>query len=71
MLHFVWFADPRYEFDERYERAVRCFGKPDFIHRWWDKRAKDEIEPGDVAIFAKGTENDPIYPYTFDDSERL
>lgn len=71
MMHFVGFADPRYEYDERYERAVKHFGQPDFVHRHWDMRAKQEIAPGDCAVFARGTERDPIKPFTFNDSERL
>lgn len=70
-MHFVWFADPRYEIDERYERAVRFFGPPDFVHRWWDRRAWQEIELGDVVVFAKGTERDAFTPFSFNDSERL
>lgn len=70
-MHFVGFADPRYEFDEHYERAVRLFGKPDFVHRHWDERARQEIAPGDAAVFARGTEKDPVKPFTFNDSERL
>lgn len=71
MLHFVEFADPRYEYDEHFERARRLFGEPDFVHRHWDWRAREEIVPGDWAVFARGTENDPIKPFTFNDSERL
>lgn len=70
-MHFVGFADPRYEIDERYQRAVRYFGTPDFIHRHWDERARQEVVPGDVAIFARGDERQPVTPFTFNDSERL
>jgi hypothetical protein len=38
---------------------VRVFGRPDFIHRRWDKRARREIQPGDVLIFAEGDESQP------------
>jgi hypothetical protein len=47
------------------------FGQPDFIHRNWDARAKSEIVPGDIGVFAYGTERDPIAPYSFDDSATL
>ena len=49
-MHFVGFRD------ERYFTAVRVFGLPDFIHRGWDLRARREIAPGDVIVFAEGGE---------------
>lgn len=52
MLHFVGFRD------DRYWNAVRVFGLPDFIHRRWDLRALREIAPGDVLLFATGSEHD-------------
>jgi hypothetical protein len=62
MLHFVGFKD------DRYNNAVKTFGKPDFIHRHWDVRATHEVMPGDVVIFAKGNEQTPPTPFAFDDS---
>lgn len=62
-LHFVGFTDP-----DRYDRAVRHFGLPDFIHRTWDVRAQQEIAPSDVAIFAKHDEHKPPSVYSWDDS---
>lgn len=47
-IHFVGFRD------DRYWNAVRVFGRPHFIHRWWDKRARREIAPEDVIVFAEG-----------------
>lgn len=47
-IHFVGFRD------DRYLNAVRVWGKPHFIHRWWDKRARREIAAGDTLIFADG-----------------
>lgn len=61
-LHFVGFRD------ERYWAAVRAFGLPDIVHRVWDARAKAEIAPGDVAVFAVGDEHQPVSPYGWDDS---
>lgn len=61
-LHFVGFRD------ERYWSAVKAFGLPDFYHRKWDARAKAEIMPGDVAVFAVGSEYDPVSLYGWDDS---
>lgn len=57
-LHFVGFKDPRREKDERFERACRVFGEPDFLHRgWWDQRSRRENAEGDTIIFAKGSED--------------
>lgn len=63
-LHFVGFGD------ERVYTARRIFGVPDFYHRNWDYRAYQETRvPGDVAVFATGTINDPPKPTSWDDSE--
>lgn len=68
-LHFVSFKD------DRYNNAVKVFGKPDFIHRVWDRRAQREIAEGDVIVFAKGDESQAFGPngndineFTYDDS---
>jgi len=50
---------------DEYFRAVRVFGKPDFIHGGWDRWARQEIVPGDVAVFAKGTDADEPSPYSY------
>ena len=47
-VHFIGFRD------DRYWNAVRVFGRPHFIHRWWDKRARREIAPDDIVVFAEG-----------------
>ena len=62
MIHFVRFKD------DRYLRAVRVFGPPDFIHRFWDARAVCEVVPGDVVIFAEGDESQPVVQFAYDDS---
>lgn len=62
MIHFVRFKD------DRYHNAVRVFGKPDFIHRFWDRRAADEIAEGDIVVFAEGDDTQPIVPFAYDDS---
>jgi hypothetical protein len=46
--HFVGFRD------DRYWNAVAVFGRPHFIHRWWDKRARREIAATDTVVFADG-----------------
>jgi len=63
-VHFVNFRHDR----QRIMRAVAIWGVPDFIHFHWDARARAEIQPDDVVIFADGCESDPICPYTYDDS---
>ena len=63
-LHFVGFKD------DRYWNALAIFGPPDFYHRVWDARAKQEVQPGDVAVFATGTIDDPVRPFTWDDSQQ-
>jgi hypothetical protein len=64
-LHFVGFGD-----GERYYRAVAVFGLPDFYHRVWDARARQEVVPGDTAIFATGCIDDPPKPISWDDSQQ-
>ena len=70
-IHFVGFKDPRYAKDERYVRACRVFGPPDFLHRGWDMRALREIAPGDIVVFAKGGADQEPRPQSFDDSAHL
>jgi hypothetical protein len=48
LVHFVWFRG------DEYHRARRIWGTPDFIHMGWDRRARREIAPVDVVIFARG-----------------
>lgn len=63
-LHFIGFR----EFEARYWNAVRVFGSPDFMHRYWDHRAVCEVAPGDVAIFADGDEHQAPREHAYDDS---
>lgn len=63
-LHFVGFRG------SEYVSAVRIFGKPDFIHRYWDHRAIGDIVADlDTVVFAKGSERDTPNVYAFNDSE--
>lgn len=64
-LHFVGFRG------DEYARAVRIFGPPDFIHIGWDRWAKMEIMPGDVAIFATGEAEDHPSDHSFPDIHEL
>ncbi len=61
-LHFIGFRG------QEYARAIRVFGKPDFIHVHFDARARDEIAPGDCAIFANKASPHKLEQYTRDDS---
>lgn len=64
-LHFVGFRG------DEVISALRVWGVPDFWHRRWDVRARQEIAPGDVAVFAVGDETqEPRHP-SFNDSERF
>ena len=60
-LHFVGFRG------DEFTTAVRIWGKPDFIHRGWDRRAQREIADGDIVIFAKGDSDQPVAPFNFND----
>lgn len=61
-LHFVGFKD------NRYNMAIQVFGTPDFIHRFWDYRAVQEVMEGDVVVFADGDETQKVNPFAYDDS---
>lgn len=68
-LHFVGVFHPAVRADPRFDYMARIFGPPDFVHRRFDRRARDEIVPGDVAIFADGlTDASPVEANAFDDS---
>jgi hypothetical protein len=62
-VHFVRFTDTG-----QYARAAMVFGKPTFVHRFWDARAVCEVAEGDVVVFAQGTDQQDVCPYTYDDS---
>ena len=66
-VHFVNFRG------DEYVRAVRIWGRPDFVHPVWDARAKygGELHPDDVVVFAKGSEEEPLVKFTWDDSQRF
>ena len=63
-LHFVGFGD------DRVWNARRVFGEPDFYHRTWDMRARQEITPSDVAVFATGSIDDQPKLASWDDSQQ-
>jgi hypothetical protein len=51
-VHFVAFRG------EEYWSAVRVWGRPAFIHRRYDQRARRELHPKDTVVFAKGCDQD-------------
>jgi len=60
-LHFVGFRG------DEYSVALRIFGPPDFIHIGWDRWARQEVMPGDIAVFARGTSDDEPSFYSVPD----
>ena len=60
-LHFVWFRG------DEYLRAIQVFGRPDFIHLGWDRRAKREVFDGDTVIFARGPHDQEHIDRNFND----
>ena len=73
-MNFVGFVHPDQGKDARYDRAVRAFGAPDFVHRFWDERAAAEVMPGDIVIYTGASKCDAAqapYPHAFDDSANV
>lgn len=75
VLHFIGFTHPdqpgKPDAIALYRRAARIFGAPDFVHRYWDRRAHDEVVADDVAVFATGCERDTPRENAFDDSAQM
>jgi hypothetical protein len=64
-VHFVGFRG------DEFNRAVRVFGQPDFIHNVWDKRAVAEVFEGDTVVLGPKGRDDQVAEFTFDDSSRF
>ncbi|WP_242140895.1 hypothetical protein [Sphingomonas sp. TREG-RG-20F-R18-01] len=60
-LHFVGFRG------SEYHSAVGVWGKPDFFHMGWDRRAQRDVHPDDTVIFAQGTEDSPVARFNYSD----
>ena len=60
-LHFVGFRPERFK-DTHWQNVVKTFGQPDFFHRTWDMRARQEVGPNDVVVFATRDKRDRIDP---------
>lgn len=64
-VHFVGFRG------EEYHQAVKVWGKPHFVHRYWDVRAAAEAQPEDVVVFARAKDWNNLHnpnKLSFDDS---
>ncbi len=64
-VHFVGFKD------DAYNRAVQVWGRPHFIHRYWDVRAAQEVQDDDTVVFANSKDWANLHtpnPRSFDDS---
>lgn len=64
-LHFIGFKG------DEYNRAIKIWGQPDFVHRHNDNRSKQDIIPEDTVIYANGEENRNRGIYSFNDSEHF
>lgn len=60
-VHFIGFRG------EEYWSAVKIWGKPDFIHQRFDRRAQRDIGPGEVVVFARGDDSEPVAKWNGDD----
>ena len=56
---------------DEYASEVGILGTPDLINIGWDRWAKMEIMPGDVAIFATGEAEDHTSEHSFSDIREL
>lgn len=64
-VHFVGFRS------DEYLSAVKVWGKPDYYHIGWDRRARREIAPGDTIVFALGEHDQPYAERNFDDIKEV
>lgn len=64
VTHFVGFPDNH---GRQYQNAVRVFGWPAFMHRFWDQRAQRDIADEDAVVFASGDEHQPVRKFNGDD----
>lgn len=64
VTHFVGFPDNH---GRTFQNAVRVFGPPAFMHRFWDRRAQRDIAGGDTVVFASGDDAQPVRKWNGDD----
>lgn len=60
-IHFVGFRG------EEWWSAIKIWGRPDYIHIGWDRRAQREILSIDTVIFARGNWDQVVAPYNYPD----
>jgi len=64
-VHFIGFRT-----DHEYQSAIKVFGKPDFVHKWHDRRAYGDIDTdNDTVVFASKARPDVINKYSWQDHE--
>ena len=64
MIHFVGFRN-----DAEYSAAVKVWGKPDFVHKWHDRRMWGDIDPeNDTVVFGSAGKLEPS-DYSWQDHE--
>jgi hypothetical protein len=61
VVHFVGFTD------DRFWSAVKVWGRPEYIHRGWDLRARRELHPADTIVFAEGEHDQPMREKSYSD----
>lgn len=61
VVHYVGFKD------DRYWNAYRLYGGPRFIHRGWDLRARRDVGPDDIVVFAEGEADQAPRVKSYDD----
>ena len=60
-VHFVGFRG------EEYNRAVRVFGLPDFIHLVHDRRMYGDVGDGDLLIFGPKADPNVLSEFSWQD----
>lgn len=62
-VHFIGFRG------DEYNRAIRVFGPPDFIHMWHDARLYGDVGENDILVFGSKAHPDHISKYSWQDHE--
>ncbi len=62
-VHFIGFRG------DEFNRAIRVFGQPDFIHMWHDHRMYGDVGDGDTLVFANKANPNVISQYSWQDHE--
>jgi hypothetical protein len=62
-VHFIGFRG------DEFNRAIRIFGQPNFIHMWHDHRMYGDVGDGDTLVFANKADPNVISQYSWQDHE--